>query len=90
MLYVKFRIHVEKHCPVKHFAVLKNVCSGYDMISSNLLFFYELLLGPYSIFKFSLNLHIIELATTWNQQTELRYPESIRKLSGEYSSFSEN
>ena len=43
------------------------------------------------MFTFSLNLHIIELSTTWNQQTELyRYPESIRKLSGDYSSFSEN
>ena len=51
MLYVKFQI--EKHCLVKHFSFLEKwllsvfKCCG----SSNLLFFYEQLIGPHPTFS---------------------------------------
>ena len=54
VLYVKFRIH--KHCLLKHFAFLKNVCYHLNFkfgASSNLLFFFsfcELLIGRQQTF----------------------------------------
>ena len=48
--YVKFRI--EKHCRVKHFAFLNTfVPTSKHCALSNLLFFYELLIGPQPTFS---------------------------------------
>ena len=50
VLYVKFQ--KDKNCLEKHFALLKNVCKSIIKFcdSSNLLFLYELLIGPQPTF----------------------------------------
>ena len=58
-LYVKFRI--EKHCLVKHFAFLKNVC--YQYVNFVLRGTYELLIGPQLTF---LECIVIFLLSDWS------------------------